>query len=220
MRSRLRITVSTLVVALGVASLSHAALAHEIRKVGKLQMTVGWSVEPTYTGFRNEVQLFLKDSSGKPITDLGDNDLKVQVVYGKQKTPLMSLDPSYDPDTGLGTPGEYDRAIIPTRPGNYTFRFVGTVHGQKIDQSFTSSEQTFDPVREAGTVEFPAQDPSQAQLAGLVQRLQPRVDAARTAAQDASGAAAQDRALAITGIVLGAVGTGIGLWPRRRREGT
>jgi hypothetical protein len=193
-----------------------AALAHEQRTVGKIQMTVGWSVEPTYTGFRNDVQLFLKDASGKPINDIGDG-LKVQVISGDQKTALSPLDPSYDPDTGLGTPGEYDKAIVPTRPGNYTFHFVGTVHGQRIDQSFTTSEKTFDPVEDAGAAEFPAKDPSQAQLAGLVERLQPRVDTARAVAQDASGGVAQVRWLAVLGIVLGVVGTVAGLWPRRRR---
>ncbi len=209
MRSRSSIAIGFLVVASGVMILAQTALAHEVRKVGKIQMTVGWSIEPTYTGFRNDVQLFLKDGSGKPITNLGDNDLKVEVISGGQKTALAPLDPGFDPDTGLGTPGEYDKAIIPTRPGDYTFHFVGTVRGQSIDQSFTSSEKTFDPVTEAADIEFPAKDPSQAELAGLVTRLQPRVD-------DAAAAAAQNRSLAIVGIVLGAIGTLAGFWPRRR----
>jgi hypothetical protein len=197
---------------------SQTASAHEQRTVGKIQMTVGWSVEPTYTGFRNDVQLFLKDASGKPINDAGDG-LKVQVIFGSQKTALSPLDASYDPDTGLGTPGEYDKAIVPTRPGNYTFHFVGAVHGQSIDQSFTSSDKTFDPVEDAAAAEFPAKDPSQAELAGLVQRLQPRVDAAQAAAQAASGGVAQVRSLAVIGVVLGAVGTAAALWPRRRSRG-
>ncbi|HEV2438899.1 MAG TPA: hypothetical protein VGX97_02405 [bacterium] len=204
------------VTALGMMILSQGALAHEQRAAGKIQMTVGWSTEPAYTGYRNDVQLFLKDGTGKPINDVGDG-LKVQVIFGSDKTALSPLDPSYDPDTGLGTPGEYDQAIIPTRPGHYTFHFVGVVHGQRIDQSFASSEKTFNPVEDARAAEFPAKDPSQAQLAGLVERLQPRVDAARTAAQDASGGAAQARSLAVIGIVLGAIGTVIGVWPRRGR---
>lgn len=208
MRSLPGCAVSILVAAFGVMGLSPAALAHEVRKVGKIQMTVGWSTEPTYTGFLNEVQLFLKDASGKAITGVGGDDLKVEVISGDQKTPLSALDPSFDPETGLGTPGEYDKAIIPTRPGNFTFHFVGTVRGQHIDQSFTSSEKTFSPVTAAADAEFPAKDPSQAELAGLVTRLQPRVD-------DASAAAAQDRSLAIIGIVLGAIGTVLGLRPRR-----
>jgi hypothetical protein len=214
MRSRLSLHVALITVVFCALAFSQAALAHEQRTVGKIQMTVGWAVEPTYTGFRNDIQLFLKDAAGKPINDLGDNDLKVQVIFGDQKSAMMSLDPSYDPDTGLGTPGEYDRAIVPTRPGNYTFHFVGAVHGQKIDQSFTSSEKTFNPVEEPGAVEFPAKDPSAPEVASLVQRLQPRVDAAQAAAGEASGAAGQGRTLAIVGIVLGAVGIVLSLRPR------
>lgn len=218
MRLRVGILAGVLVVGLGVTIYSQTASAHEQRTVGKIQMTVGWSVEPAYTGFRNDVQLVLKDASGKPINDAGDG-LKVQVIFGGQKTALSPLDPSYDPDTGLGTPGEYDKAIVPTRPGNYTFHFVGAVHGQSIDQSFTSSDKTFDPVEDAVAAEFPAKDPSQAELAGLVQRLQPRVDAAQAAAQGASGGVAQVRSLSVIGVVLGAVGTATALWPRRRSRG-
>jgi hypothetical protein len=219
MHSRLRTFAVVVVAAIaGIMMISQAALAHEQRTVGKIQMTVGWAIEPTYTGFRNDVQCFLKDAAGKPITDLGDNDLKIQIIYGDQKSALVSLDPSFDPDTGLGTPGEYDHAIVPTRPGNYTFHFVGTVHGQKIDQSFTSSEKTFDPVQEAGAAEFPVKDPSSAELSALVQRLGPRIDAAQSAATDASGAAGQNRSLAIAGIVLGALGIVVGLRPRSAKS--
>ncbi len=104
MRLRVGILAGVLVVGLGVTIYSQTASAHEQRTVGKIQMTVGWSVEPAYTGFRNDVQLVLKDASGKPINDAGDG-LKVQVIFGGQKTALSPLDPSYDPDTGLGTPG-------------------------------------------------------------------------------------------------------------------
>jgi hypothetical protein len=218
MRSMSRVCVSMVIAALALAVLCQAAAAHEQRKVGTIQMTVGWSVEPAYTGFRNDVQLFLKDAAGKSITDLGANDLKVQIIFGGQKSALVPLDPSYDPDTGLGTPGEYDHAVIPTRPGNYTFHFVGTVHGQKIDQSFTSSEQTFDPVQEAGAAEFPAKDPSTAEVAGLVQRLQPRVDGVEASANNAAGAASQSRSLALAGILLGAAGLVVALVPRRGRS--
>ena len=49
-----------------------AAFAHEQRQAGSIQFTVGWQHEPTYAGFENGVQLFLKDAKGKPIDDLGD----------------------------------------------------------------------------------------------------------------------------------------------------
>src|SRR5579884_1842387 len=125
------------------------ALAHEQRKVGAVQFTVGWQHEPAYAGAENAVQLFLKDAAGKSIDDLGDPpSLQVQVITGSQTSDPLTLQPSFDEDTGLGTHGEFDAPIIPTRPGQYTFHFTGTVNGQKIDEKFTSSDQTFAPVTE------------------------------------------------------------------------
>ena len=49
---------AVLVVTAGPAS------AHEQRKVGAYQFTVGWQREPTYAGVQNAIQLFLKDTSG------------------------------------------------------------------------------------------------------------------------------------------------------------
>jgi hypothetical protein len=48
------------------------ASAHEHRTVaqGAYSMVVGWSGEPTFTGARNAVQLFVKDASGDAVTDL------------------------------------------------------------------------------------------------------------------------------------------------------
>src|SRR5438874_13511615 len=83
------------------------ASAHEIRNVGTYQFTVGFGVEPAYLDQKNYVQFFLHDrGTGKPITDLGDS-LKVEVIFGSQ-TMKLALVPGFDPDTGLGTPGEYD----------------------------------------------------------------------------------------------------------------
>jgi len=195
----------------------NAASAHEQRTVGSVHMTVGWAEEPTYVGFRNAVQLFLKDAASKPVLDVGDA-LKVQVIFGDQKTSLLPLDPSFDPDTGLGTRGEFDASIIPTRPGNYTFRFVGSVGNQKIDQSFTSSSTTFNPVEDASGIQFPVKEPSIAEVAGLVDRLGTRVDASAAAARDATTAAAQARNLGIAGIVVGLVGVIVGVGAGRRRQ--
>lgn len=182
--------------------------AHEHRTVGHYEMTVGWMDEPTYAGFKNAVQLLLHDASGKVVNDLGDT-LKVEVIFGGQKTGPLSLDPAFDLEEHLGTPGEYQAAVIPTRPGNYTFHFIGSIKGQKVDQSFTTSEKTFDPVKNASEIEFPAKDPSRADLAIRLERLSPRVDVAEQSV-------AQVRTLAIAGIVLGALGLMVGLAARRR----
>jgi hypothetical protein len=179
------------------------ASAHEVRTVGAYQFTVGWLHEPAYADEQNAVQFLLKDSRGNPVTDLGDT-LKVEVIYETQKMPALSLNPTFDPDTGLGMPGEYLASIIPTRPGNYTFHFTGSVKGQSVDQSFTSSPTTFDEVKEPTAVEFPAQDPTRAQVSQRLDRIDARVAAAQTSAKNDADLA---RNLAIAAIVLGALGT-------------
>ncbi|HYM49928.1 MAG TPA: hypothetical protein VET65_05070 [Candidatus Limnocylindrales bacterium] len=195
--------------------LAAPASAHEVRPVGSYTFTVGWLHEPAYVDEQNAVQFLLKDSKGNPVTDIGDT-LKVEIVFENQKMPAQSLVPTYDPDTGLGRPGEFLATIIPTRPGKYTFHFTGTLNGQAIDQSFTSGPNTFDEVKDPSAVEFPAQDPTRAQIAQRLDRLDPRLASVQsTASNDASLA----RNLAIVAIVLGALGllgTGITL----TRKGT
>jgi hypothetical protein len=179
------------------------ASAHEVRTVGAYQFTVGWLHEPAYADEQNAVQFLLKDAKGNPVSDLGDT-LKVEVIYQSQTMPALSLNPTFDPDTGLGMPGEYLASIIPTRPGKYTFHFTGSVKGQTVDQSFTSSPTTFDEVKEPTAVEFPAQDPTRAQVSQRLDRLDSRLAAAQTSATNGADLA---RNLAIAAIVLGALGT-------------
>lgn len=191
-------------IALGLAmAFVVSASAHEVRTVGSYQFTVGWLHEPAYADEQNAVQFLLADTKGNPVTDLGDT-LKVEVIYQGLKMPAQGLTPTYDPDTGLGKPGEYLASIIPTRPGNYTFHFTGSVHGQAVDQSFTSGPNTFDEVKEPAAVEFPAQDPSRSQISQELTRINTRASSAQTTAQNDVTLA---RNLAIAGIVLGVLGT-------------
>ena len=212
--SRLRAGVAVAVLAvatLGITALTAAppAFAHEQRQVGAYSFTVGWQHEPTYTGVLNAVQFFLKDSKGNPIDDLGTPpSLQVQVINGSQTSDPLDINPSFDPDTGLGTHGEFDAAIVPTVPGNYTFHFTGTINGQKIDEKFTSSDTTFDTVKDPNDIQFPAKEPSNGQLATSIQRLDTR---ATTAAKNAKDSADTAKTIAIVGIVLAVLLGGAGL---------
>jgi hypothetical protein len=182
--------------------------AHEHRPVGEYEMVVGWVDEPPFVGFKNAVELRLADAGGKPVLDLGDA-LKVEVIFGGQKTEALTLAPAFGATSGR--PGEYRAPVIPTRPGTYAFHFVGTIRGQKVNEVFTASEQTFDPVRASSEIEFPAKDPTRADLALRVQRLAPRLDRVVELAD-------QVKALAILGIVLGVAGVIAGLWAGRVRR--
>lgn len=195
--------------------------AHEQRQVGAYQLTVGWLHEPTYVGVENGVQLFIKDAKGIPVDDLGNPpSLQVTVSTGAQTSDPLTLQASFDPDTGLGTHGEFDAAIIPTTPGPYTFHFTGSINGQKLDEKFTSSDKTFDDVNAPSAIEFPNHDPTNGDLATNLGRLNPRVDnavAASKSAHDKAGSATTLALVAlIVGVVLGGAGLAVGVTARRR----
>jgi hypothetical protein len=199
------------------------ASAHEQRHVGAYQFTVGWQHEPTYVGTENAVQLFLHDSRGNPIDDIGSPPtLQVEAVFGTKTSAPLDLEPSFDPDTGLGTRGEFDAPIVPTEAGDYTFHFFGSINGQKVDERFTSGPSTFNTVVDPTGVEFPNSVPSVSELAGLTGRLGPRTDHAASAAAAAESRANSSHSLAVVAVIVGAAGLVLGggaLLLARRRPG-
>ena len=183
------------------------ALAHEARKVGNIDMEVGWGTEPAYAGTENSVQLLLS-RGGQPVTDLGDT-LKAEVSFGDQ-TQEFPIEPFFDAAEGFGTPGDYRAWLIPTRAGSYSFHFTGTIDGQNVDETFTSGPKTFDDIADPQSVQFPVQDPSTGELAARIDREVPRIndsiDAATTSAQNAADDASSATTFAIVGIAVGAIG--------------
>ena len=97
---------------------------------------------------------------------------------GPRPARRSTCEPSWDPDTGLGTHGEWDAAITPTQPGVYTFHLTGSINGQAVDEKFTSSDTTFDSVADPVGIEFPTKTPTAQALApGSDPRRRPRVAA-------------------------------------------
>ena len=233
--SRTRSIVAALSIAVSLIVLqATAASAHEERVVGRYHLAVGFGDEPAYAGVENSVQLFLHDAkTDKPIVDLGPT-LKVQVMTGSKTMPPMVMEPDFEVGE-FGTPGDYRAFFFPTRPGDYTFHFTGSIKGQKIDQNFSSGPKTFSSVSDPVDVEFPAKDPTTGELAQAIARLGPRVDAARSGQQRLTAALADQRdrvdsarSLALIALVVGAVlglaGLGVGAAglraARRSRSGT
>jgi hypothetical protein len=198
MRRKLAAVLATAVVtALLLLVAASPAAAHTVKKVGAYQFVVGWGSEPAYAGLLNSVQLVLtKLSDGKPVVNLG-NSLTVTVVYGTQKMPL-ALTPTFDPDTGFGTPGDYRAWLFPTAPGNYTFHFTGKVGTQVVDESFTSGPTTFATVEDPMNAQFPVKAPSAVQLS---QRLDTALPRLKSSSSSSSG-----RTYGIIGIAIGALG--------------
>ena len=211
------LTVGLLTAGAALAVMAAApASAHETRGGGPVRFVVGWGDEPTYTGFKNSVQVTVTEASGEPVTDLGDT-LKVEVIKGSDRRTLPLV--ANFRIGGFGTPGDYRAWLTPTRPGSYTFRLTGTVRGQNVDESFTSSPTTFNEVEDVTSIAFPARDPSTGQLATRIDREVPRLETALREAEDSADGA---RSLAVAGVLVGALGLLTAAWAlvlARRRSG-
>jgi hypothetical protein len=119
--------------------------------------------------------------------------------------------------------------MLPNRPGTYTFHFTGSIGGQKLDESFTSSDHTFNDMQNASSIQFPARDPSRGEIAQNLTRSDQRIQESQTRIVQLQGqltrtrqAADTDRWLAIAGIALGVIGIAalavVVLLERRRRR--
>ena len=173
------------------------------RRYAHYTFTVGFGDEPAYAGLPNSVQLVLANN-GKPVTDLKDT-LNVTVTTGNSEPKRMSLQPNFG--KGSGQPGDYRAFFIPTTPGAYTFQFTGSIKGKKIDKSFTSIKDGFDEVSDPTEVQYPAVDPSGAQLATRLDRESARVSAALAAGRkQASDEVAGARRLAMISVLVGVLG--------------
>jgi hypothetical protein len=206
--------------------------AHILKNFGSYSVALGWAVEPTYVGQINAVQVVIKDQTGKAVTDLADGDLKVVVSIGGQQSSALTLINKFDPDTGLGIPGDYEAPIMPTTPGDYTFHLTGSIHGQAIDETATSSDSTFNSAIEATDIQFPNKLPSLTEITTSLDRINARlaaspapaassaapgpsqgvaladaVSAAQTSATDAQNAAST---ALVAGLAVGAVGIILG----------
>jgi len=186
------------VTALGLLT-TYTVSAHERREVGKYQFIVGFIVEPAFEGIKNGVDLRVnipaevETEEPTPIEGV-EETLQVEVTHvpsGVSKTmPLRTI---------FRDPGHYTADLIPTVPGQYRFRFFGTVEGLEVNETFESGPDTFGNIEPAAELHFPEQLPEIREVEGAVRGAQ------ETAVQIQDGVASA-RSLAITGIVLGAIG--------------
>ena len=149
--------------------------AHEGREVGDYTIEIGWRVEPAYTGLMNgpEITISLhggeddhaetdaESEDGHNSTDADDHDddtsnrvvgledtLQVELIFGPASK-MLNLRAVPD------EPGHYSADLIPTRPGDYTFRVFGTIEGFEIDESFSASDGQFSSVEPIEDIQFP-----------------------------------------------------------------
>ena len=182
------------------------ALAHEGRRLGDLELVVGFGTEPAYAGEVNSVQLIV-EHAGDPVLDVADT-LEVEVSFGDESVQLP-LEPAFD------SPGEYRAWFIPTAAGEYEFHFTGTIDDEDVDETFTSGPDTFSDIQDPATIAFPAVDaPTTTELADRIEREVPRlsseIEDARAAAIARADEVADDASSAQTfgliGLIVGALG--------------
>jgi hypothetical protein len=174
--------------------------AHETQSVQALRVTVGWGVEPVYTGFSNFIEVDVTDAAGAPVADPAGS-LSAEVTFGTERIVLPLM-----PEGKRA--GHYGAPIVPTRPGTYMFHITGTMKGQAVDLSSTCSDRTFDCVTDVAEVQFPAKDPSPGQLAEGLGRAMPRAEQALASASAARTVAYASIALAVLAVAV-AIGLGV-----------
>jgi hypothetical protein len=210
----LRVAAMAAAILVAMSLAAPTALAHETRRVGPYEFTVGWGDEPTYTGFKNSVQLLLADAgSGEPVNELGGT-VEAEVIFGDASTTL-EMEPSFLPGV-FGEEGDYRAWVIPTRSGEFSYRFTGSINGTDIDETFTCGDETFDCPVDSGEIEFPERDPSRAELAGRLEQEVPRLTADASAASDDASSA---QTLSYVGIGLGGLGLLVALAALLRGRG-
>jgi hypothetical protein len=126
-------------------------LAHEHREVGEYSITFGWRVEPAYAGQLNgpEVSLSLHDAHDEAFPEDVEVSLSAEISFGDQVM-LLALEPAF------GETGHYVANVIPTLPGDYSFRVFGTIGDTEVDEVFTSADGEFSSIEPSSDILFPA----------------------------------------------------------------
>jgi hypothetical protein len=211
-----RVGVALAASAVAILLISGIADAHVVKSFGTYSVALGWVHEPTYIGEQNAIQVVIKDAAGKPVTDLADGDLKVSVSVGGQTSTPLGLLNTFDPDTGLGIPGDYEAPIIPTAPGDYTFHLTGSIQSTAVDETAVSSDSTFNSVVGATGIQFPNQLPALTDIVTRLYRIDARLASPAPAAPATdNGAVAASAGLGILGLLVGLLALAVAIRGRR-----
>lgn len=197
MHTRSRMAALAVLTALALSAVSATAvLAHEERQVAGYDMEVGFINEPVFVGDKSGLEFsVMKD--GQPVEGL-ETTLKAEVKVGDQHMDLPITAREDDP-------GWYESVFIPTLAGPYTFHISGTIEGQAIDESFTSSPTGFNEVQDTAAGQFPIQFPAMADLAAQAKQ-----------GADANAELPLALGLGGAGAILGLLALGVSLAGRRR----
>jgi len=193
-------TAALAVVAALLGSSPSTALAHESVTVGEYVIEYGWAIEPVFAGQANALVINIgktdEHASGEATPEAGGEEhaeaggvevgvsgLKVEVAFGGE-TKTLTLQP-----VGEDQPGQFLASLLPTRPGQYTLRFTGTLGEAAIDVEVEPEE-----VEATDFIQFPA------------------------AASESQSALGLTRSLAVAGLAAGLLGLAAGAAAFLRRK--
>lgn len=165
MKVRFLSLVMLLVMALSLAVAP--VLAHEGRPVGDYVLVFGWWVEPAYSNIPNgpEIEISLHDAQeGEAFPEDIEVSLQAEVTFGPESMTL-NLEPEQQ------EPGHYVADLIPTLPGDYTFRIFGTIGDTEVDEVFSSADGEFSSIAPGNDILFPASASLEARIAALEARI-------------------------------------------------
>jgi hypothetical protein len=110
----------------------------------------------------------------------------------------------------FGNPGLYRAEFIPTSPGSYRFRIFGEIEGTAIDETFESSNTTFDEVTPADEVQFPIKLKAPRETENAARGALTAANEASSEASDASDSASTATLLGTIALVVGLIGLVLG----------
>ena len=222
------------------------AAAHEHRAVHEYNFVVGFIQEPAFESLLNAVSVRITkmpedESQGQSMhgeskedkTDDKNDEMSMSMAgHGHDGIPVEGLESTLAVEvthvsSGItrqmelkpvrADAGHYTAYFIPTASWQYIFRFVGSIEGQTIDETFESGPGRSADIEPATALQFPESAASareiEAAVRGALDSAQQAQDAAlnvEATASTAQGSAATATTLAIAGIVVGAVGIVVG----------
>lgn len=174
------------------------ASAHEQVTVGSYTLEIGWINEPIIVGERNGLYLFITPAAEGDHAEETSQNSQAAGVTGVEATLEFAVEyggvrKTYPLRPILSSPGQYTADLIPTREGQYTFIFSGSINGEAIELEFEPEE-----VEPVGDLAFPEALPSSAQLMAQLAAVKAQANTSQM--------------IAMGGVVLGLIGAGLGVY--------
>ena len=177
-----------MMISIGIAP----AAAHEGRVVGDYELAFGWYVEPAYAGQLNGPDLYITlhgegedhghERRAAAVSLHGEEtqealealivDLQAEVTFGGESM-TMTLEPDFPAYVEFDGVGylRYTASLVPTLPGDYSFRIFGTIGETDVDEVFSSADGEFSTIEPSQDIQFPSSQSLEARLAALEARI-------------------------------------------------